>query len=154
VRLDWLQHPVREDEPSVSLASVYRFLVALSFENLLKGIVIAHGENLGTVVKFGHKLVDLAKKVVTSSAVVFSKEEMRLLEGLEPYLTWAGRYPLPKDPDALIVRSHSSVEHDSELKLWDRLYGHLEAVGWFVKDGEGGRRRLYVTRERKIGPAG
>ena len=63
-RIDWLFNPTTEEEQSLSLMSVYRFLMGLSFENLIKGIL--HAE--------GHKVIENGK-----FTTLFSKHDLKYL---------------------------------------------------------------------------
>lgn len=101
---------------------VFKMLIGLSFENLLKGIIVANRGSAGapgTVDKdiTTHKMGDL----LSSSGVPLSPEEVKLLTDLEPYVVWAGRYPFPKKPEELFEMASSSTERELMLGLWGRL---------------------------------
>ncbi len=81
---------------------LYLFLIAFSFENLLKGILICGGLNrkikLLTLRKWeglGHDLLHLSKK----SNISISNHEEKILKRLTNYSMWGGRYPIPVDPE-------------------------------------------------------
>lgn len=78
----------------------FMMLTGFAFENLLKGIDIAKNPNLVDSKKLdtalwnvrgGHGISSFAKKVVS-----LNPSEIKLLERLEEYIIWAGRYPIPK----------------------------------------------------------
>jgi len=149
-RIDWRRKPVRDDEPSVGLHRVYRMLIGMSMESLLKGILVAQGEQiLNAKGKLGkdftiHDLCVLAGRVDDRS-FQFSEQDLKILRNLKPFIEWAGRYPLPISASGLIVVGHSSTEVIAEAGLWDRLYKHLITIGWVSK---GGGKRLYFDRSR------
>jgi hypothetical protein len=137
-----------EDEDDFSatfLFPTYAFLLGLSFENLIKGLIIAHGKSLGTNGKLdpkftNHKVSSLIQHL-DSSRFAVSQAEVDTLKGLEPFIQWAGRYPIPKTPaTAMDAVVYSSSQHARDLKFWDRAALHLHEIGWFVKLGD---RRIY-----------
>jgi len=98
-RLDWLVHPVRQEERCLSLMPVYRMMMGMSLENLLKGILAEQGlpvlDKKGRLSKdYGtHNLATLAGKV---TALTFTNEELQVLAALSEYIKWAGKFPLPR----------------------------------------------------------
>jgi hypothetical protein len=132
-RLDWTKESLSEQTPGQFL--IYRFLIGLAMENLLKGIVIAHGyqayDGNKLESKFAsHKLKNLAR-VLDATKLTLSSLELKVLDGLEPFIIWAGRYPISKTKADQCIRGHSSDEHESEIKLYERLRAHLADVGWY-----------------------
>jgi hypothetical protein len=148
-RIDWQRNPIREGERSLGLYSVYRMLMGMSMEALLKGILIAQGKQILDKGKLKndfstHDLSKLARSA-DPSALTFSLDEFKILQNLTPYIVWAGKYPMPKVANGLIVKGHSSTEMGLERKLWDRLYEHLTNIGW-VSKGRG--KRLYFNTSK------
>jgi len=134
-RIDWVQ--VSAEEMLVTaFSSEYRLLIALSVENLIKGILIAEGIRAGNIdpIKgvLNHKLVPLAMKIQTL-ATPLSEEELQVLDRLTEYIEWAGRYPFPKRVEEHNPVGYSSAEHDLETKIWERLWNHLCDIGWVSK---------------------
>lgn len=84
-----------EDDNSLSLDcwSTYKMLMGMSFELLFKSICIQ--KNL--TFKHTHNLVSLSK----SAGINLSKDEASVLSVLTEYIYWDGKYPTPKDKDAL-----------------------------------------------------
>jgi hypothetical protein len=104
------------------LSNAYGF----SLENLLKGILIAERhEVMGKTRKLNHGLVQYADKV---KGITITCEEKILLSALEPYVKWAGRYPMPKTPDDLVTLGHSKSLRDAELALGQKLYDYLRSL--------------------------
>jgi len=114
----------------------YRLLIALSTENLVKGILIAERMRRLESDPFGdimhHRLADLAKEI-KGLPISLSCEEVAVLEALTEYVEWAGRYPFPKRLDKHRVISHSNAEHDREIALCERLAAYLRCIGWVSK---------------------
>jgi hypothetical protein len=103
---------------------IYLMLIGFVLENLLKGILIAQGQPLDSR-KLNHGLKRYADQVRGLEFAEFEKEH---LARLEPYVKCAGRYPMPKTSDDLIVIGHSKQFHDDELALCQKLYDHLQSL--------------------------
>ncbi len=151
-RIDWLFKPLTKDEQTTSLMPTYRFLIGLSFENLIKGILHAQGNKVTENGKFTklfskHDLGYLVKKL-DPSKINITEEENNILDELTPYVIWAGRYPLPKWRNDIIVKSHDNVKHRRELELWEKLKEHLENISWIMKGTPGGKgyHKLYIRK--------
>ena len=150
-RIEWIEHPIRQDESSLGLANVHMSLLALSVENLLKGILATQREvakDGKLLEKFSHHKLKRIAEALGQPVATFSEEELELLDLLKEYVEWAGRYPFPKVADRLIVLEGSSMELEKTLILWDRLYQILLQLGWVVKAGG---RRLYFKNDRSDG---
>ena len=83
-----------------SSLSVWMMLVALAFENLIKGIFVskqASPRGDGKLTAAGHDLVNLAK----SAGLTLSQTEQRLLFTLSEYAVWKGRYSVPETSNDL-----------------------------------------------------
>jgi len=153
-RLDWVTNPCKMDEDALSFVNVYQFLLGLSFENLLKGIISLERAKKGNVPylpksTYIHDLEKLANSPECST-LGFTNEELALLSRLTPYIEWAGRYPLPKNYDNMIVKTHSSMDYKKELSLWNRIAEPLIKEGWIMKGGpeEKGGNRLYFDKSK------
>ncbi len=94
-------------EPPVTLA--YMLLVGLAVENLAKAVHVARkqsavdGDRLANALKT-HSLLDLLQGV----GLELNQDEAYLVERLEAFVTWAGRYPTPLKLDDYLPRSHAS----------------------------------------------
>jgi hypothetical protein len=90
------------------LSGVAMMLGALAIENLLKAIrlpqVIPLFNSRGAFVLDTHDLLKLAE----DAGISLLQEERILLERLEQFLTWAGRYPIPLSCDAMRPRTLSN----------------------------------------------
>lgn len=102
---------------------IYRMLMAFSIENLLKGILISEGHEAIKGYKLNNRLSNhcLRQYAGAVSGVSITKPEKYLLDELQHYLMWAGRYPMPKEFNAVIQIGHSDTRHDAEFALVQKL---------------------------------
>ena len=98
----------RNEEPEsyFSVSGQFMLLAGLSIENCLKAICI---ERSGAYTddgkfQFGHH--DLIK-LSSESGIEFSILEREFIERLEHFVVFAGRYPAPKNANALLPRVRS-----------------------------------------------
>jgi hypothetical protein len=124
--LDWT-NPRGDPISDWHYLAIYRMLIAFSIENLLKGILIVEGH--GAIV--GDKLSDrlsnhgLRQYADGVTGVTITKADKCLLDELQQYLMWAGRYPMPKKATEAIQIRHSKAQHDAELSLAQSLADYL-----------------------------
>ena len=125
---------------------MYQFLIGLSLECLLKGLIISaepglvidklaksESESLHTYVLDArlqtHDLTALAGMTRSHYNLVFSREERDLLRRLSNIIKWHGRYPV-----ALTSETQSSLyfrpigDRVTFEELWDRLLAALNAM--------------------------
>jgi len=99
-----------QDSPEPFSGDVALMLYGFTVENLLKA-GIAHRGNAakanGNFKLNSHELEDLAIQL----AIPLSPEECELLERLETFIKWAGRYPIPLHSDALYPRKLVDGSH-------------------------------------------
>jgi len=110
-------------------------LVGLAFENAIIGILIGRNPALVTRNKIeseilgsrGHGIAEGAKKLIR-----LTSQQLQLLERIEEYLFWAGRYPLPLKSGIFInsgvqeLRTFRSDDPASVNKMFDELVAVLE----------------------------
>lgn len=123
-RIDWKK---KNDFMDWIFVPIYRMLIAFSVENLLKGIQIIEGnealeESELSKQLSSHGLRWYADKV---SGIEITEDEKKILDELEQYIRWAGRYPIPKKAVQLIRRVHSEELHAAELALGQKLADYL-----------------------------
>ena len=102
---------------------VYRMLMGMSMENLLKSIIISRGLPAGQDGKLdstfnGHNLNGLASRV----GFARDERERELFDELTEFITWLGRYPIPKRAEEWQCASHGSTMHKLEQEIWERLW--------------------------------
>jgi hypothetical protein len=122
--LDWTK---RSDLPDWRYLPIYRMLMAFSIENLLKGILIVEGHEAIEGGKLSNRLRKhgLRQYADAVSGVAITKPEKCLLDELQHYLMWGGRYPIPTNCAFAIQIRHSNAQHDAELGLAQRLANFL-----------------------------
>jgi len=138
-----------ERDPNISVASpdddVVVLLLGFGIENLLKGLfVAAAGQPLGRIQKLKslkipggpHELEPIADEIGKLLKIAFSDEERRLLQALETYIRWRGRYPSATDIENIIPIDDNGFfkniilyypnDHFDVISLFDKLEHHLE----------------------------
>jgi hypothetical protein len=121
-------------------------LLGLGIENLLKGLFVAVKQPLLKVQKLKdlkipggpHELEPIAVEVSKSLKIEFSEEERGLLQALEYYVRWRGRYPsatdvednVPMDDEGYFKKSvlFYPKDHFDVISLYDKLEGKLQAI--------------------------
>lgn len=116
-----------------SLSSVYRMLLGFSFENMLKGIIIAKKSALDiSKLTSSHDIATLIRR----ANLELPEEDVNLLDRLTPFVLWGGRYPMPRKQDEYV----RFVEDDGVLlsadlarydEIWSDLCEILKKIGWF-----------------------
>jgi len=132
-RICWLDQGHQEiEDPDFDfsfLYPIYRMLIGFSFENLLKGILLAqdaifmeNGEigKTFTTHNIGHLLSQ-----INDSQFKLTSEEKKILIELEKYVVWQGRYPVPKKKERYKLSVHSTPEHLIEQELWKKINDYL-----------------------------
>jgi len=87
------------------IAPIYMLLVGLAIENLLKGIYVARNPTTCSSDRLPreltqHKTIEFCERLGLS----ISQAEGLLLERIETFVVWAGRYPIPRSLDGLLPR--------------------------------------------------
>lgn len=132
-----LAHPpvnpgVREQQ--LAFSQSFMMLTGFAFENLVKGIIVARNRNavetnkvLGSEWKNdrgGHGLSTLAPRYVS-----LSSDELDLLQRLEEYIVWAGRYSIPNNSTTFIKahepESRQTIKPSTDRQLIDGLFTRL-----------------------------
>ncbi len=107
----------------------FMMLTAFAFENLIKGLGVAKGKHWTHFhEQSGHGIAAYAERATTVSA-----EERSLLQRLQIFSIWAGRYPIPKKPSkyqADAPQRKFSIPRDIELidKFKARLKSEFRAA--------------------------
>ena len=111
-------------EKMLAYSESFMLLTGFAFENLLKGIL--YGRDLDNKVvssKGGHGIVQMAR-----AATTLTPDELSLLERLETYLVWAGRYQLPRTSDAFYKSQGSVSITVNDPSVIDQLFEKLEQI--------------------------
>src|SRR5689334_7798945 len=113
----------------------YMLLTGLAFENVIKGILIGRDPSLvkkekiesGILPRTGHGIVEGANSIIS-----LTPRELLLLNRIEEYLFWAGRYPLPLkagiffNSEVQSLRSYWSSDPTSINEIFEKLVMVLE----------------------------
>lgn len=106
------------DANILNTGNVWAMLVALVFENILKGIIVANEfPNLKDGEKnpiHGHGLLQLAQR----AKINISVHDAELLKELTEFSVWKGRYNTPNHPDTLFKLSKSQHSKPGVITLW------------------------------------
>jgi hypothetical protein len=130
------------DDPTVvtgfeaPVVPIYMLLVGLAIENLAKGIYVARhptacsSDNLPGELAT-HKAIELLESLDMS----LSQAEVSLLERIETFVLWAGRYPIPRKLDDLLPRNQPGGGFGSltsvtsaDFEMLESLIGRLAAI--------------------------
>jgi hypothetical protein len=140
-QINWRDVRAKGELPVIGISNVYRMLVGMAIESLLKGIMAAQGisvlDSKGNLAKAfsTHDLRKLADNI-DRTQFAFTADELRVLKETTPYVEWGGRYPVPRVAAKLIDKIHSSMDMEIELMIYERLYEHLANIGWIIKGGK------------------
>ena len=106
-------------------------LAALVLELLLKSKLASEAGSITSKGKWSHTshaLLDLAQ----TTDVVLTSAEQDLVERLEAFLEWAGKYPVPLEPTKMAPRTEPSggfglltTSKSSDRETWTRLVRRL-----------------------------
>lgn len=151
-RLDPVTHPARYDETAASLIPAYSMLLGLAFENVLKGFISLVRLETGCTPPlpdkcFTHRLELLAVRDECTELAV-TKDELKVLAQLSPYVEWAGCYPVPKRSHEMFVLALDVRDRDTLERLWNRVVPLLHDRAWIMKGGPEsmGGHKLYFNK--------
>jgi hypothetical protein len=121
--MDWA---TKRDITDWRYIPIYRMLMGVSLENLIKGILVAEDHPcMADGARLHHGLAEYANLI---KGVALTETDRNVLADLEHYVLWAGRYPRPQQAKGMIAIGHSQVRHDAELRLGQRLYDYLRSL--------------------------
>lgn len=103
----------------------FMLLTAIAFENLLKGIAVAAEPTGWKALKAdgGHGISTFAAMFTT-----LSEPESDLLQRLQEYLLWAGRYIIPRESARYIANFHLLRLRRGDRLLISTLFERLSAI--------------------------
>jgi hypothetical protein len=97
-------HDYENEDKIKALWNSYYLLIGHSFENLIKGLSVENNRDAKTFNGIyknwkkhyqGHGISKIAQENLSDLTI----EQIKLLERLETYIIWAGRYYLPSTPE-------------------------------------------------------
>jgi hypothetical protein len=105
-------------EKKLAYSQSFMLLTAVAFENVLKGLAVAKKPKSWRDAK--HRIAALAAKITTSSPA-----ELELLERLEEYLVWAGRYLIPMTPQQYAEKHDRQILRAADRKVASAFFERL-----------------------------
>jgi hypothetical protein len=111
-------------ERMLGYSQSFMLLTGFAFENLLKGILYGGDSNSKLArSKGGHGIVQMAMAITT-----LTSDELNLLERLELYLVWAGRYRIPMASDAFYESKGKVSITTRDPIIIEQLFNKLEQI--------------------------
>jgi hypothetical protein len=90
----------------LGVVSSTMLLLGLSFENLIKGVYVARNPTLVDRARLDRSLWRAdgghGIRVFAKSLIALEQVEEDLLDRLQTYVVWAGRFPIPTSPGVII----------------------------------------------------
>jgi hypothetical protein len=116
-------------ERMLAYSQSFMLLTGFALENLLKGILYGRDSSnkLPTSHK-GHGIVEMAKGATTLASTTLTSDELNLLERLEIYLVWAGRYQLPMKPEVFYESQDNVCITTKDPTVIEHLFDKLEGI--------------------------
>lgn len=119
----------------IALWNSYFLIIGFAFENLIKGLSIEYNRLASSYQdifnlywerhKKGHGISNIAK----DNMFDLTNDEFDLLEKLETYSIWAGRYPIPTNENKFIKEKYnlfySTNDNDKIDSLFDKIRNRL-----------------------------
>lgn len=116
------------------IAGCAMLLYGLSLENLIKGVIIANNPSLASRTAAprwrgnGHELTQLFDQ----AEIELDDPDKDIVFRLSAFVTWAGRYPIPKSVDKMVIRQDGFSRPyfpmpfgRREMARFNRLFGSL-----------------------------
>lgn len=121
------QPPAEVRQDKMAYAASFMLLTAFALENICRGIATITEETGWRFLadaRGGHILSKDVPKFIK-----ITEKERDLLERLETYSVWAGRYLIPKDSKAYVsaCERRSRTIRNTDLAMVDQLFARLKA---------------------------
>ena len=114
-----------------SFNNTYYLLIGYSFENLIKGLSIENNTGLTfkeiydkhwRKYKYGHGFSKIGKPFLNN----LSSSETKLLERLEEYVLWIGKYPVAKDQNCHVAGYDEKYFDSADKSEIDELFTKIK----------------------------
>jgi hypothetical protein len=117
-------------------------LTAYAFENLCRGIIVGRGSPWREVLAQdgGHSLLKQLSEVTD-----LTSEEKRLVDRLQTFLLWAGRYVVPKKVPQF-VRDVRELRQSFLTSDWDTVTGLFNRLARQLRDSDTRKTRTILSR--------
>lgn len=119
------------EEKIIALWGSYYLLVGLSFENLVKGLSIENNrssKNFKEIFKRWGKNGHQISKIAGENIPLLTKDEISIIEKLETYIIWAGRFHLPKDSDIYDKERRNLFYYSKDYDTINILYERTKEI--------------------------
>ena len=124
----------QNEKEVIAIWNSYYLMTGHSFENLIKGLSIEKNRHLdnfnsvfGTLWKdysSGHGISLIAKDNIDN----LSPGEINILEKLEVFIVWAGKFSLPKNVRKLIEGKGKVIYDSADFINMDNLYNRIKKI--------------------------
>lgn len=119
------------EEKIIALWGSYYLLVGHSFENLVKGLSIENNrsaKNFKEIFKKWGKNGHQISKIAAENIPLLTKDEISIIEKLETYIMWAGRFHLPKDSYIYTKERGNLFYYSKDYDMINRLYERTKVI--------------------------
>lgn len=122
-----------ENEEKIrALWGSYYLLVGLSFENLVKGLSIENNMSAKDFSEIFNKWGDRSghqiSKIAIANIPLLTKEELSIIEKLETYIMWAGRFNLPRTSDRYTKERKRLFFYSKDYDVINSLYDRTRDI--------------------------
>lgn len=122
-----------ENEEKIrALWGSYYLLVGLSFENLVKGLSIENNRSAKDFTEIFNKWGDRSGhqilKIAIDNIPDLTKEELSVIEKLETYIMWAGRFNLPRTSDRYTKERKNLFYYSKDYDVINSLYERTKEI--------------------------
>jgi hypothetical protein len=120
-----------DEDKIMALWGSYYLLVGLSFENLVKGLSIENNRSAKSFKEIFKKWGDKGHEIsliAIDNIPLLTKEEVSIIEKLETYIVWAGRFHLPKDSDMYTKERHNLFYYSKDYDTINILYERTKEI--------------------------
>jgi hypothetical protein len=133
IELFMLDNLIYESEDKIqALWDSYYLLIGHSFENLIKGLSIENNRSAKSLEEIfkkwkynsGHEISKIAQDNLSN----LTEEEFKILEKLETYIIWAGRYNLPRNADKYVNEQNRLFFDSKDFKRINVLYDKIRDI--------------------------
>jgi hypothetical protein len=122
---DFKGPPVSPRLAFLDCAQVSQMLLGMSLEALLKGLLVASGTPVASGGLLKRELASHDLKWIAANLeyrlLILSDEDRAHLAELSEFVTWAGRYPIPKQARADYSVGYFVKRFEMQRALWSRL---------------------------------
>ena len=120
-----------EDEDKIiALWASYYLLIGHALENLIKGLSIENNRAANNIEeiykKWNYKSGHGISKIANDNISNLTNDEVKILEKLEIYILWAGRFILPKYADTFIKEENSLYYETSDYNTINVLFDKIK----------------------------